>query len=340
MNRNFVILVLVSVLSTLISCKDETVEPIIQDSAETFISLDNIDSLKKIYSIDNPNETTQIIRFTPDNKYFVSTFFGGSGELIFRDTESGEQVKTISTNNELRSYSFSADGTKLVVGDNSGKTSCYDIEGNHLFSTQLEENINQTIFSPDGKFIATGGFNGHIQIIDVQQQSILSTLFDEHTYVSHLVFSPNGKLLIAAYERPSNVMKIWDTETWEVDTTFSHVTSRIDYHDLVFTPDGKFLSAATSLNEIVLFDCETWKIIKEFQGHTRGSYEVEFSTDGKMMISGADDYSIIFWDVAGSTSQHSINTGHEVTSVEISPNGQYLAFGILNKGIDIWTISE
>jgi hypothetical protein len=40
---------------------------------------------------------------------------------------------------------------------------------------------------------------------------------------------------------PDNVIKTWNTSTWEESAAVSDGTERVYYHDLLFSPDGRYL---------------------------------------------------------------------------------------------------
>ena len=168
----------------------------------------------------------------------------------------------------------------IVTGGAAGNVVAWALTGNELFSIPYSGAVFCTQFSPDGRYLAVGGENDQVMIVDVATQQKVTNLVSDHQYVSNLVFSPDSKTLLVGYERPENVIKIWDTSTWEENTTFSHVTERIDYHDLVSSPDGRYLVVASTQNAIKFLDVATWQVVKELEGHTRGTYQVVFSLDG------------------------------------------------------------
>jgi len=81
---------------------------------------------------------------------------------------------------------------------------------------------------------------------DLNTKQPTANLVSDHEYVTVIVFSPDSKLLLVCYERPDNVMKTWDTAAWQETASFTHATRRIDYHDVLFSPDGKELVIVTT----------------------------------------------------------------------------------------------
>ncbi len=76
-------------------------------------------------------------------------------------------------------------------------------------------------------------------------------------------------------------------------------------------------------------------------GHEGIVREVEFTSDGKMLVSGAEDNTVIVWDIATSASVRTL-TGHtdEVTSIALSPDNTIIASGSRDSTIILWDLAS
>lgn len=74
-----------------------------------------------------------------------------------------------------------------------------------------------------------------------------------------------------------------------------------------------------------------------FEGHNGFVLSVCFSFDGKFIVSGSEDRSIIIWDVKTGKNIKTLK-GHRdfVTSVCYNIDGKYIASGSDDKTIKIW----
>ncbi len=105
---------------------------------------------------------------------------------------------------------------------------------------------------------------------------------------------------------------------------------------VAYSPDGTTAVSAGDRGEVILWDVESGEEIRRFEGHAplyRESeieeekvnivYDVAFSPDGSQIITGAEDNSVILWDVASGEIIHRME-GHTdvVKAVAFSPDGQ------------------
>ncbi|TRV55286.1 MAG: WD40 repeat domain-containing protein, partial [Microcystis panniformis Mp_MB_F_20051200_S9D] len=87
------------------------------------------------------------------------------------------------------------------------------------------------------------------------------------------------------------------------------------------------------------WDVETGQKLHTFEGHDNPVYSVNFSHDGKTLVSGSDDGTIILWDVKTGKEIRTLK-GHDdyVLSVNFSPDGKTLVSGSLDKTIKLWNV--
>jgi general transcriptional corepressor TUP1 len=83
-----------------------------------------------------------------------------------------------------------------------------------------------------------------------------------------------------------------------------------------------------------------------FDGHQQEIYSLDFSLDGRLIVSGSGDKTARIWDMIDGTSKvltindgDSLNNDLGITSVAISPNGQFVAAGSLDNVVRIWDVN-
>jgi WD40 repeat protein len=141
----------------------------------------------------------------------------------------------------------------------------------------------------------------------------------------HTALSPDQTLLATTAASESDItIKLWDVATGQVKNTLVGHSGEIGA--LAFSPDGKILASGGSgrqnqLEEadytIRLWDTSTGRERAVLKGHTEGISELNFSPDGKTLISIGYDTQIKFWEVA---------TGQEKAILPKKENSQTYAF--------------
>jgi WD40 repeat protein len=155
-----------------------------------------------------------------------------------------------------------------------------------------------------------------------------------------MVFSPDGETLAAGYDLPGNIIKLWDMTSWKETATIANPGAATDYHDIIFSPNGKLMAYAVRDGiELKVVDLATMEIILQTGDFARFPYEIAFSPDGSLLASAGDDFKIRLWDMNAGKFIKTMHNGHEVGTVAFSPDGTLIAFSVWDEGVQIWRIT-
>lgn len=108
---------------------------------------------------------------------------------------------------------------------------------------------------------------------------------------------------------------------------------------ICLSPDGKWI-VVRSEKDAILCDAEDGHEVRRFTGHTETVNGIEFSPDGKQLVTGGSDSTVRLWDVeSGALPKVLVEGGGDVFgTVQWSPDGQSVAaLDITNEGI--WIIA-
>jgi WD40 repeat protein len=231
----------------------------------------------------------------------------------------------------VRAAKFSPDGTQLATAGNDRRLLIANVDD--LETPVIEKKhpvaVIDVAFSNDGSKIATVGFDHKLRIFDARDGQKIGEMGcacnDNHT----VAFTRDGTWIAAGGR--CGTIKVWDTETQSLVTTFKHHRQRV--RSLRFTEDRRILSVADdqricltdpsqpdtaiklprqagklfaaqilgneffatsgSNNMITLWSLSEMTAIGLLQGHT-GTVSCLSATDG-MLVSGGFDTTFRIW---------------------------------------------
>ncbi len=327
--------------------KPPTVAPSQTAVATPAVTANTMAQLEQVASFDLPDSFINTLIFSPDGRTLIAA--DRNGEVLLWDRELWEKTVYLPASSEgiaasaageyfAGTLALSPDGTIFfTVQGEEGTVSGRDQAGQELFSFVYGAPVYATAVSPDGRFLAVGGFKASVSIFDLGARQLTADLANDYEYISNLAFSPDSKTLVISYERPGNVIKAWDTASWQETATLDQATERFDYHDLVFSPDGtELVIVSTRDPEIQFLDLATRQVVRGFPEHTRASYQVVFSPDEKLLASAGDDGTVRFWDLQTGANIKTIRTSGEAGTAAFSPDGALIAFSVWGKGVEVW----
>ncbi|MCA9071806.1 MAG: WD40 repeat domain-containing protein, partial [Planctomycetaceae bacterium] len=93
-------------------------------------------------------------------------------------------------------------------------------------------------------------------------------------------------------------------------------------------------------NSAQVFDRQTGREVRRFEGHSKPITAVGISRDGKQLITGSQDLTVRIWDVETGKElrQFEVGSDRDVRSVAISPDNRYLVAGTFDKKTHAWDL--
>ena len=79
--------------------------------------------------------------------------------------------------------------------------------------------------------------------------------------------------------------------------------------DLAWSPDGKYIAAASVLGPVTIFDGRRQAVIHAFEGHEFGTMSIAWRPDSKALASAGQDGKIRLWDMTSGEATHSLDGG-------------------------------
>ena len=255
-----------------------------------------------------------------------------SGSIIFLNAITGSQLAVLSKHtDEVRSLTFSLDGTLLVSGSNDKTIILWDVQtGGIVMSFHGHtEWVDSVSISLDNTTIASGSHDKTIHLWDTRTEEC-HCVIEIHEEINSVSFSPNNsQLLISA--SADNAIQQWDTKGCQIGSTYEG--SYVD-----FSLDGTcFISWREGV--AMVQNSDSGEVLTKLQ--VPSEYELEcccFSPNGNL-VAGSAHHTIYVWDITG-PNPHLIKTldGHTsfINSLAFSP---FLTSASYDGSVKFWQIS-
>ncbi|SFR05329.1 WD40 repeat [Lentzea waywayandensis] len=253
------------------------------------------------------------------------------GLITIWDIRTGRPITTYRDRGrtESRAIALGRDGTLLVSGG-YGRIVAVREDAVPPF-TGHADGINDIDVS--GGMVASAGDDGTVRLWDLDGAAV-ATLDGHSDRVESVSFSPDGSRL-AALTR-DHTISLWDVARRER-------LSSLPYNglgastDIAYQPDGRGIVTA-SLGRF------RWSLPDLTQGRFSGgpyiASAVEFTPDGRLLISTDPAGGAMLWDLAGDKLERRVSTGQgDVRDVAISPDGTRFATAGANRTVKVWDVA-
>jgi WD40 repeat protein len=228
--------------------------------------------------------------------------------------------------------------------------------------------VRAVAYSPDGKWIASAGDDAMIRLRSAENSQLVRVLAGHDRAIHSLSWSPDGKFLASAGRFLDDSARIWEASTgrqlcrikaidplaWSPDgeTIAGSVIAasalfdaksgrqtkvfrgiRFDY-SVAWSPDGQML-AGGGRTLFKVWDAKTGAEHLSLEHGPANILGVDWSPDGKSLVSCGDDGRVCLWDATTGKRQHEFAHPSGQCYAAFSPDGRVIASGD-DSMVQVW----
>ncbi|TPX59050.1 hypothetical protein PhCBS80983_g02721 [Powellomyces hirtus] len=186
---------------------------------------------------------------------------------------------------------FSPDGKTIVSGSSDGSVIVWDPKtaAATLRLTAEDARFHETAITTlavhhDSQLLLTGAEDGTARLVHIGNGRILAS-FDNHSESIEAVGFSKA-MPLAATASVDGSISIWDTTALRLRQTVRHddAVTQLRWHK------SQPLFASVSADRTArVWDARTGECLKTFHGHTQTILDFDWSADGRILVTGADD---------------------------------------------------
>lgn len=192
-----------------------------------------------------------------------------------------------------------------------------DIENSDAEETAVDINTEEIAEDPTQDMMVTPVPTELHQISDDNAMN-LSLLAELDSWPRQVLISPSGDVLAVAVD---SELQIWDLNTFQLKSSFYH---NHDVHDMVFSPNGKFLALRQAIDsQIWLWDIQEERLTRTVENIIGKAVFGPDSSWLAVAVYGPERPGIFIWDMQ-SQSQRIILLDDRGEIRDINPSGQLL----------------
>lgn len=277
-----------------------------------------------------------LLFFSPDGGRLYATTMDGN--IYSRNLSDGQIISFIENHSgEITSFTFLPDRKTLVTGSIDRTIKVWDSVAGKQLRVILGHGaaISTLSVSDDGRYLLSGDGDGLIKIWDLNLSELPRWPALRPESVVTTAFTSQNELLALGWTS-AHRLTLWNLSKGAVLQDFGEAGS---VAGAAFSKDDSMVVIASD-SHILVYSVATGKRVSTLTASGVYAYSLEFSPDGRKILSGDRDGHIILSDVSSGKSDWPIDSGNNYYRATFSPDGRRIASADLDGKIVIWDVAS
>jgi len=245
------------------------------------------------------------LQYSPDEKsVLICNQFAGI--ISIWDPQSWQMIAEIKAHQKFISFpQFSPDSKKIITTSDDSTAKIWNRETLELLFTLKDpgRRLQFARYSPDGKRL-------FLRFTNKNDNTVVTKVWDAETgkYITELDhggsepeefnasiwFTKDGSKIF--YGMADRSVRFWDVQTGKLISDFKKLKESVNSQIKGLTPDGKQFIVSSIEGKIGFYNIESGDLIQELNEHNFTISQVQFSPDGKKIITHSWDHTLKIWD--------------------------------------------
>ncbi len=299
--------------------------------------------------------------FSPDGSLFAAAWLNEDLVRVL-DVTTGRTVQEIHSGGKSpRSTSFDPSGTRIVIALEWAPSVVVDVRsGDEVLTVGASDDPVDAAWSPDGTSIVITNADGSARVFDARTGRQRLALLGHRDSVNHVEWSPDSTRLVTA--SADGTAKVWSVtgDEGRERFTLSAQDTRSGVASAAFSPDGSRVVTGDVENRATI----VWDVsiagdaeLANLPAVALSDAIATFTPDGRYLLVGNATGGVTVWDAQTLTSVRTLGTpafssseappsgdiidppvtaGHDITALEVSPDGRLVAAAITDPNQRPW----
>jgi WD40 repeat protein len=273
------------------------------------------------------------VSFSPDGRTLAAG--GADGTVVLYETQTWGETGRFRPAGGLSQLAFAEGGKTLAVGGISGGVAMFEVASGRSLKTLQGEStvpVQSLVLSPGGRTLLVGTEPGEAAVWDVEAGRRLATLGGHSEPVSSAAFAPAGRRVATG---GGGEIRLWTSGSWDAVRAIALRGGSV--RALAFSPGGDRLASGDTENQVCLWNAETGKEERRFEGHLGAVQAVCFTADGRQILSASADMTLRIWDAARGTSIARLrHHWAPIAAIAVHPSGTVFATAGADRVVKVW----
>ena len=112
------------------------------------------------------------------------------------------------------------------------------------------------------------------------------------------------------------------------------------YYALALSPDGKYFFTCGSDGKISIWSSQSFKLIKQVDGHGEGASSIDISADGNTLFTGGLDHTVKSWDIRELDKVKEYSFSGQIFALGACPSRDWIAVGNENASVEVQNLKN